>query len=173
MTDGEERDSKGLQRRVAREEQHEDEKERLEREHNELLQELRSLIPGAEVLLGFLLAIGFTAEFGRLSDFERYVYYATLVFTAAAIVLYQAPAAYHRIRFREGDKDFLLRKANREAIAGTVAAGLAITGVLYLVTELVFGRTEAVLVSIAFFAFLAWRWWLVALYRSLAERPSA
>ena len=173
MTDAEAPDADRLQRQVAREQRQEDEKERLEREHNELLQELRSLIPGAEVLLGFLLAIGFTTEFGRLSDLERYVYYATLVCTAAAIVLYLAPAAYHRLRFREGDKDFLLRKANREAIAGTVAAGLAITGVLFLVTELVFGRTEAVLVSIAFFAFLAWRWWLVALYRSLADRPSA
>ena len=155
--------------RIEAEERQEDEKERLEREHTELLHELRSLIPGAEVLLGFLLAIGFTGQFRELGDLERYVYYATLVATAVALVLYLAPAAYHRIRFREGDKDFLLRKANREAIAGTVASGLAITGVLYLVTELVFGRTEAIVVAILFFAFVAWRWWAVAAYRSLRD----
>ena len=120
--------------RVEREERAEELKERLEREHNELLQELRSLIPGAEVLLGFLLAIAFTSQFSELDDVERYVYYGTLVCTAVALVLYLAPAAYHRLRFREGDKDYMLRKGNREAIAGTVASSLALTGVLYLVT---------------------------------------
>mgnify|MGYP006349649439 CR=1 FL=1 len=53
---------------IREEERGEDRKERLEREHNELLQELRSLIPGAEVLFGFLLAISFTAEFGDLES---------------------------------------------------------------------------------------------------------
>jgi hypothetical protein len=145
-------------------------KERLEREHGELLQELRSLIPGAEVLFGFLLAIRFTGEFGKLDDTERYIYYLTLLSTALALVLYLAPAVYHRVRFREGDKEFLLRKANREALAGSVATALALTGALFLVTELVFGRVEAVLASLALFAFIAWRWWAVALYRSLRER---
>ena len=155
--------------KVRQEERQEDRKARLEREHNELLQELRSLIPGAQVLLGFLLAISFTNQFGDLSDGERYVYYGTLVCTAVALVLFMAPAAHHRLRFREGDKDYMLRKANREAIAGTVASSLALTGVLYLVTDLVFGATEAVVASVAFFAFAAWRWWSFALLRALRE----
>jgi hypothetical protein len=158
---------------VREEEHQEDPKERLEREHNELLQELRSLIPGAQVLLGFLLAISFTDDFGDLSDGDRYVYYGTLVCTAVALVLFMAPAAHHRLRFREGDKDYLLRKANREAIAGTVASSLALTGVLYLVTDLVFGATEALVAAIVFFAFAAWRWWSFALLRELREGPSS
>jgi Family of unknown function (DUF6328) len=145
-------------------------KQRLEREHGELLQELRSLIPGAEVLFGFLLAIRFTGEFGKLDDAERYVYYVTLLSTALALVLYLAPAVYHRVRFREGDKEFLLRKANREALAGSVATALALTGALFLVTELVFGRSEAVVASLAFFALIAWRWWAIALYRAFRDR---
>ena len=159
--------------RLRDEERAEEPKERLERELNELLQELRSLIPGAEVLFGFLLAISFTGEFGELGDLERYVYYGTLVATAVALVLFIAPAAHHRMRFREGDKDYLLRKANREAIAGTVASSLALTGVLFLVSERVFGTTEAVVASLAFLAFAAWRWWSLALLRSLRERGSA
>jgi hypothetical protein len=155
---------------VEREESTEDVKARLEREHNELLQELRSLIPGAQVLFGFLLAVSFTTQFGELSDSQRYVYYATLVSTAVALVLYMAPAAYHRLRFREGDKDYLLRKGNREAIAGTLASSVALTGVLYLISTFVFGTREAVLTAIAFFAFTAWRWWSHALYRTLRER---
>lgn len=162
--------SEAARDRVVQEESAEDVKARLEREHNELLQELRSLIPGAEVLLGFLLAISFTDQFGQLDDVERYVYYGTLVSTAVALVFYLAPASYHRLRFREGDKDYMLRKGNREAIAGTVASSLALTGVLYLVTGFVFGTAEAVVVAIAFFLFTAWRWWSHALYRSLRER---
>ena len=145
-------------------------KQRREREYGELLQELRSLIPGAQVLFGFLLAIRFTAEFGKLDDTERYVYYVTLLSTALALVLYLAPAVYHRVRFREGDKEFLLHKANRETLAGSVATALALTGALFLVTELVFGAVEAVVVSLAFFAVIAWRWWAIALYRSFRDR---
>jgi amino acid transporter len=144
-------------------------KARLEREHNELLQELRSLIPGANVLLGFLLAVSFTSQFGDLDRTERWIYYATLVSTAVAIVLFLAPAAHHRLRFREGDKDHILRKGNREAIGGTVASAFSFTGVLYLVTAQIFGTSEAIVTAGAFFAFTAWRWWSFALLRTLRD----
>ena len=101
---------------VEKEENEEELKERLEREHGELLEELRSLIPGAEVLFGFLLAIRFTGQFGDLGDTQRYVYYVTLLSTATALVFLLAPAAYHRIRFRAGDKESMVSKGNREAI---------------------------------------------------------
>jgi amino acid transporter len=162
-------DPDSLEQKLVAAESAEELKDRLEREHNELLQELRSLIPGANVLLGFLLAVSFTNEFGNLGRAERYIYFATLVSTAVAIVLFMAPAAHHRLRFREGDKDRILRKGNREAIAGTVASSLAFTGVLYLVTERIFETPSAIVVSIAFFAFTAWRWWSFALLRTLRD----
>lgn len=145
--------------------------QRLSREHNELLQELRALIPGAQVLFGFLLVVQFSDRFGRLDDSQRYIYYATLICTALALVLFLAPAAHHRLRFREGDKDYMLRKGNREAIAGSVAMALAFTGVVYLITDLSFGTAEAVVAASALFAITAWRWWALALYRSIKERP--
>jgi len=163
-------DSDAIEHELVDAESAEAPKARLEREYNELLQELRSLIPGANVLLGFLLAVTFTDQFDTLDRIERYVYFGTLVSTAVAIVLFMAPAAHHRLRFREGDKDNILRKGNREAIAGTVASSLAFTGVLFLVTERIFGTPEAIVVSIAFFAFTAWRWWSFALLRTLRER---
>ena len=64
----------------------------------------------------------------------------------------------------------MLRKGNREAIAGYLSIAIAFTGVVYLITALVFGTAEAVVVAIVFFAFVAWRWWSYALYRSLRER---
>ncbi len=158
---------------VEQEESKEELKERLEREHGELLEELRSLIPGAEVLFGFLLAIRFTAEFGNLTDAQRYVYYVTLLSTATALVCFLAPAAYHRIRFRAGDKEYMVRKGNREAIAGSVAISIAFTGVIYLVTDLVFGTSQAIIVAAGSFALIAWLWWGIALYRAWQDRQQA
>ena len=164
------RDEGSIASRLLAAEAAEELKARLEREHGELLQELRALIPGATVLLGFLLAITFTNEFAELDDHQRYVYEATLACNAIAIVLFLAPAAHHRLRFREGDKDYLLRKGNREAIAGTAASALALTGVLYLVTDRVLGEAEAIAAAAVFFVFVAWRWWSFALYRTLRAR---
>ena len=147
----------------------ESKKEQLEREHGELLEELRSLIPGAEVLFGFLLAIRFTGQFADLTSTQKYVYYATLVSTAIALVLLLAPAAFHRIRFREGDKEAMLQKGNREAIAGTAAIATAFTGVLFLITDLVFNIPVAIVAAAAFFALTAWRWWAIALIRQAEE----
>jgi Flp pilus assembly protein TadB len=165
-------ESEKVKERVEEKEKQENLKQRLEREHNELLQELRALIPGAQVLFGFLLAIRFTGQFGDLDDTQRYVYYFTLICTASALVFFLAPAATHRIRFRAGDKEFTVRKGNHDAIAGTVAIALAFTAVIYLVTDLVFGTAEAVFAAIVFFALIVWRWWAMALYRVWAERRS-
>lgn len=158
------------QERVEAEQDEEELKERLEREHGELLEELRALIPGAQVLFGFLLAIRFTGQFTDLDSGQKYVYYATLLSTAVALVLLLAPAAHHRLRFREGDKDFMLRKGNREAIAGSFAIALAFTGALYVVTDLTFNLSTAVAVSAVFFSLIVWRWWAYGVYRTLTDR---
>jgi len=144
-------------------------KEQLEREHGELLEELRSLIPGAEVLFGFLLAIRFTNNFDKLTLVQERVYYATLLSTAFALVMLLAPASFHRIRYRDDDKEAMLRKGNREAIAGTCGIALAFTGVLFLVTDLIFSIPWAIAVAASFFLLAAWRWWLVALFRKAQE----
>lgn len=162
-------DALDTKRQVEQAEAEEGLKDRLEREHGELIEELRSLIPGAEVLFGFLLAIRFTGQFRQLDATQRNVYYATLLSTALALVFFLAPAAYHRVRFREGDKEYMLRKGNREAIAGTVAIALAFTGVLFVITDLLFGRIAGILVPAGFFAFTGLLWWGIPLYRELQD----
>jgi hypothetical protein len=74
-----------IEQRLGEAPEDEDVKERLEREHSELLEELRALIPGAQVLFGFLLAIRFTSPFTDLNPVQRYVYYGTLLSTAVAL----------------------------------------------------------------------------------------
>jgi Family of unknown function (DUF6328) len=161
------------QRLLEQEQERESLKERLEREHEELLHELRALIPGAQVLFGFLLAIRFTNQFDELDDTQRNVYYFALLATATALVCFMAPAAYHRLRFRTGDKEYMLQKGNREAIAGTVAIGLAFTAVLFVVTDFVFDTPQAVLAAIVLFTVIAWRWWAIAVYRAWQDGRDA
>ena len=163
-------DPEQAQRLLEQEQEQENLKERLEREHEELLHELRALIPGAQVLFGFLLAIRFTNQFDRLDDGQRAVYYLILLFTVAALVFYMAPAAHHRIRFRAADKEFTMRKGNRDAIAGTIAAAFAFTGVIYLLTDFTFGTTEAVAAALFVLILIVWRWWALALYRAWEDR---
>ncbi|MGI9111640.1 MAG: DUF6328 family protein [Gaiellaceae bacterium] len=100
---------------------------------------------------------------------QERVYYATLLSTAFALVMLLAPAAFHRIRFREGDKEVMLRKGNREAIVGTGGIALAFTGVLFLITDLLFSLPWAFVVAGIFFLLAAWRWWLIALFRESKE----
>ena len=142
---------------------------RLDRELHELIEELRALIPGAEVLFGFLLAIRFTAEFKQLDTLLEAVYYGAIVATAVSLVLLLAPSTFHRMRFREGDKEVLLQKGNREAIAGSFALALALTGALFIITDLLFSRGAAIAVAAVFFLFAAWRWWGVALMRKAED----
>jgi hypothetical protein len=146
-------------------------KRRLEREHRELLEELRALIPGAEVLFGFLIAVRFTGEFAALSALQVRIYYFALVATAVALILFIAPAAHHRVAFREGDKDYVVRKGNREAIAGSAALALAFASALHLVTHLLFGGLAAGVAAGSLMALIAWRWWALAIKRNTLGAP--
>ena len=114
----------------------EDAKERIDRELGELLEEVRVALPGAEVLFAFLLGAAFTERVTELSSTVRAVYFATLLLTAAATALLIAPTAYHRLRFREGDKERLLLSATRMAIASLVLLLLAVAGAVWVVGDL-------------------------------------
>src|SRR5580693_9925005 len=78
----------------------------------ELLQELRVVGLGVQVLFGFLLSLPFTNRFTRLSQGQRELYLATLVLAAVATALLLGPVAFHRLVFRRGQKERLVRAAN-------------------------------------------------------------
>src|ERR1700749_1514971 len=102
----------------------ETESERLDRNLGELLQELRVALPGVQVLFAFLLAVPFQQNFTKISEFEKKVYFATLLLTALSAALLIAPSAYHRITFRYQQKHRLVFVSNRVPILA--ARGLAI-----------------------------------------------
>jgi hypothetical protein len=133
----------------------ETEKQRLNRELIELLNELRVALPGVQVLFAFLLAVPFQARFGQVTDFQRDVYFATLCCALIATALLIAPSAYHRLNFRAHEKESLIRVSNRLAIAGLGVLALAMVGVILLISNVLFGTAMTVVTgSLAAFTFV-------------------
>jgi hypothetical protein len=93
-------------------------KQRVDRELNELLGELRIALPGVQMLFAFLLTVSFYARFETLRGLFRAVFFGTFICTTVAAVCLIAPSSNHRISFRARDKERLLLRANRFAIAG-------------------------------------------------------
>jgi hypothetical protein len=121
----------------------ETEKERLDRNLNEMLGELRVALPGVQVLFAFLLAVPFNQGFPKATGFQKDIYLVTLLLTAMATALLIAPSAYHRIQFRQDDKEHIVWVANRFSIAGFGFLAAAMTSAILLVTDYIFGTTTA------------------------------
>ena len=148
----------------------EDHKERVDRELIELLNELRVALPGVQVLFAFLLIVPFSQGFARLTSAQRVVYFIAFACTSAASALLIAPSSYHRIRFRQKDKERMLFTANRLAIAGTLFLAVAITAVVYVVTDVLFHTAWASVVAAVNAAWFAWFWYGLPLTRQSAPR---
>jgi hypothetical protein len=144
-------------------------KERVDRELIELLNELRVALPGVQVLFAFLLTVPFSAGFSDLTDLQRTIYFSTFAATTVASALLMAPTAYHRLRFREGDKERMLHTANTFAIAGTAILAVAIAAASILVADLLYGLTWAVAFGAAVLGVLAWCWFGLALLRKVRD----
>src|SRR4051794_9553662 len=124
--------------------------ERCDRNLVELLQEVRVVQTGVQVLFAFLLTAPLAQRFPELNRFQRYDYFVTLLATGAAAVLLIAPTAYHRILFRRGDKEYLVQVANRFTLAGLTFVAISMVGALLLVTDLMFaGAVVWVTVALA------------------------
>ena len=121
--------------------------QRADRNLGELLQELRVAGLGVQVLFGFLLSLPFTTRFARLSPGQRDLYLASLVLAAVATALLVGPVAYHRLVFRRGQKERLVRAASVMAIGGLAAVGLAVSAAVLLVTSYVGGGLAAGLIT--------------------------
>jgi hypothetical protein len=148
----------------------ETEEERLDRNLGELLQELRVALPGVQVLFAFLLAVPFQQNFTKITQFEKKVYFATLLLTALSAALLIAPSAYHRITFRYQQKHRLVFISNRLAIAGLVTLALAMTCAIMLITDVLFDTaTTIVTVAIALTMFVV-LWLALPLRRRLKYR---
>ncbi len=143
----------------------ESEAQRDDRNLAELLQELRVAGLGVQVLFGFLLSLPFTARFTGLSHDQRNLYLGSLVLAAVATALLLAPVAYHRLVFRRGQKERLVRAASVFAILGLATVGLAVSAAVLLVTSYVVGGPAAALITVLVFCMFGGLWFAFPLAR--------
>ncbi|MGY1638838.1 DUF6328 family protein [Geodermatophilus sp. SYSU D00742] len=144
-------------------------KERIDRELLELLNELRVALPGVQFLFAFLLVVPFQDRGGDLTDFQRDVYFVTLLAAAIATGLLIAPAAQHRVLFRQHDKENLLRRSHRSAFVGLIVLAVAICSAVLLVTDVLFDLTQAWVTAGIVAALLAW-WWIAVPFWQRAHK---
>jgi hypothetical protein len=144
-------------------------KEDLDRELIELLNELRVTLPGVQVLFAFLLIAPFSQQFDQVNDLQKYAYLTALTFTALGSALLIAPTPYHRIRFREADKEALLRVSNNLALAGTLCVAIAMCCALFLVTDFLFTAPVPALLTALVAGVIVFFWYTLPLLRKLRD----
>jgi phosphatidylserine synthase len=147
----------------------ETEKERVDRELIEFLNEVRVVLPGVQVLFAFLLTLPFTGTFSDINGAERFAYNVAFFATALAAVLMITPTSFHRLRFRKGDKEEILRTSNRLILAGILCLGVAIVAVVWLVSELVFTPSIAIVICIVSALIVVTLWFALPLSRRFVE----
>ena len=126
-------------------EQRDSDRARLDRNLMELLGELRVALPGVQVLFAFLLVVPFSQGFEDVTNFQKHVYFATLLCTATASVFLIAPSVHHRMT----KKEQILRFADNLALVGLTFLAFAMTGVMLLVTDFLFSTLTAVVTTAA------------------------
>ena len=162
MSAGESRSEHGEREEAGREDevpggQGETEKERLDRNLEELLQELRVALPGVQVLFAFLLTVPFTQAFPDLTEFQRQAYFGVLCLTAISTALLIAPSAFHRVLFRMGQRRRIVETSNKFTLLGLAVLACAMSGAVFLIAHVTFEEGFAIAtgaVSIVMFASL-------------------
>ena len=150
----------------------ETEDERLNRQLDQLLQELRVAMPGVQVLFAFLLAVPFQQRFAQVSDFQRDMYFVTLLASAVASALFIAPTAYHRVMFERHDKPRLIAISSRFALGGLAALAVAMNGAILLVTDFLFDGATPVITVVLTATMFAGLWFVLGAVRRLSDDRS-
>jgi cation transport ATPase len=148
-----------------REQRTKEEQHRLDRQLEELLQEVRVAMPGVQVLFGFLLAVPFQQGFDTITSSQRMIYFGTLLAAAVATAFFIAPAAFHRINFEQNQKKSVIHVGNRQFLIGLVALALAMNGAVALVTDLIFKGSTLVVTVVVVGSLFAWLWFGLGLLR--------
>jgi hypothetical protein len=150
----------------------ETEHEQVNRNLDQLLQELRVALPGVQVLFAFLLAVPFATGWKDVSDADQRLYFVTLLLSMAASALLIAPTIQHRLLFRYEDKRWLVDSGSRLAIAGLACLALAMQGALLLVAHIMFGWATAIISTVASSALFALFWGVLPLSRRVRGKHS-
>jgi O-antigen/teichoic acid export membrane protein len=150
----------------------ETEKERLDRNLDQLVTQLRVAMPGVQILFAFLLSVPFAARFDQTTQFQRDVYLVSLVAAGVATAFFIAPTAYHRMTFRRGEKRHLVFSANRWTLIGLVALAVAMDAAVLLVADFLFDAVLAIALAAAMGALFTGLWFVFPLVRRLPREEN-
>ena len=152
-------------------ERDEDQDERLDRHWAELLQELRLVQTGTQILFAFLLTIAFTQPFRDADRFTELVFAGTLITASIALALFLAPVSFHRIVFRKKLRDHLIVLSGKLTEVGLVFLLAALAGGMVIALDVVFGRTIAMGIVAAVVVLTMVLWYVIpSLVRAKADR---
>src|SRR5215468_1655685 len=118
------------------------------RAYAEILQEIRIAQTGSQVLLGFLLSLGFTERFGTLARPQQTLYVVVLSLSVAATALLVAPTAFRQLNFRRQMDHLANTTANRFVLSGLGLMMCAIIGSLLFALSAVLGFKVASVVAL-------------------------
>jgi hypothetical protein len=143
----------------------ETEDERVDRNLQEMLGELRVALPGVQVLFAFLLVVPFNQRFTEVTQFQKTVFFVTLLCTTASTLCLIAPTTHHRLEFRQQHKQEIVSTGNRVVILGLLLLAVAMTGAVMLITDFLYGSTTTVVASAAVGAAFLLIWYAIPLRR--------
>jgi len=149
------------------EEDRSEEEVKRDRQMTELLQELRIALPGVQILFAFLLTVPFAQGFQQVTDFQRDLYFATLMATTASTACLIAPSATHRLRFHQKERAYIVESSNRLLIAGLVFLAIAIVCAVTLITDYLFGLGDSWYWPVAVALTLVTLWFVRPLVRHI------
>ncbi|GAA3619528.1 hypothetical protein GCM10022419_126490 [Nonomuraea rosea] len=132
--------------------------ERADRNFVELLQGARVAVTGVQVLFAFLLTVPFSSGFAKLGAADRWLYYVALVSAAVASICYIAPTAQHRVLFRQGRKETLVRRSNLYGLLGAIALAVSMTTSTMFVIDYLFQTVLAAITAGLLAALALWTW---------------
>jgi uncharacterized protein involved in cysteine biosynthesis len=146
----------------------ETEQERVDRNLQEMLGELRVALPGVQVLFAFLLIAPLNQRFAQVTSFEKTVYFLTLLFTTAATICLITPTVHHRLEFRRQEKDMIVSTGNRIVILGLGLLAVAMTGAVVFVTSFLYSDTTTIVAAACVVAAFLALWYAIPVRRLIA-----
>jgi hypothetical protein len=126
----------------------ESESERIDRNLQEMLGELRVALPGVQVLFAFLLVVPFNQRFSMVTSLQQTIYFVTMMFTTASTICLITPTVHHRLEFRMQDKENIVRTGNRIVVLGLALLAIAMTGAVVFITDVLYQSPTVWLVGI-------------------------
>ena len=146
----------------------ESDSERIDRNLQEMLGELRVALPGVQVLFAFLLVVPFNQRFVDVTSIQKTIYFATLLFTTASTVCSDSADRSPPARVPSQDKENIVRTGNRIVILGLAFLAVAMTGAVVFITDFLYGATTVWVVSIGAAGAFAAFWYAIPLRRLAA-----